>query len=93
MAEFGPETSRQPSPFHIEAMILAKEESTTSEKRLQARFLKDVKIKERDSKQPMDERPVLLHEVVFGVFPGVLVWLKVESMASFHSSCLSQFLS
>ena len=31
MAEFGPETSRQPSPFHIEAMILAKEESTTSE--------------------------------------------------------------
>ena len=71
MAEVGPETS--PSPFHIEAIILAKEESTTSEKRLHARFLKDVKIKERDSKQPMVERPVLLHEVVFGVFPRVLV--------------------
>ena len=58
MAEVGPETSSQPSPFHIEAMILAYEESTTSEKRLKARFLKDVKIKERDPKQPMVARPV-----------------------------------
>ena len=60
MAEVGPETS--PSPFHIEAIILAKEESTTSEKRLHARFLKDVKIKERDSKQPMVARPVWPYE-------------------------------
>lgn len=58
MAEVGPETGSQPSPFHIEAMILAYEESTTSEKRLKARFLKDVKIKERDPKQPMVARPV-----------------------------------
>ena len=62
MAEVGPETSPQPSPFHIEAIILAKEESTTSEKRLHARFLKDVKIKERDSKQPMVARPVWPYE-------------------------------
>ena len=62
MAEGGPETSPQPSPFHIEAIILAKEESTTSEKRLHARFLKDVKIKERDSKQPMVARPVWPYE-------------------------------
>ena len=60
MAEVGPETS--PSPFHIEAIILAKEESTTSEKRLHARFLKDVKIKGRDSKQPMVARPVWPYE-------------------------------
>ena len=62
MAEVGLERSPQPSPFHIEAIILAKEESTTSEKRLHARFLKDVKIKERDSKQPMVVRPVWPYE-------------------------------
>lgn len=69
MAEVGPETSSQPSPFHIEAMILAYEESTTSEKRLKARFLKDVKIKERDPKRPMVARPVWpyqLHRLRFG---------------------------
>ncbi|PFX28243.1 hypothetical protein AWC38_SpisGene7052 [Stylophora pistillata] len=62
MAEVGPETSPQSSPFHIEAMILAYEEVTTSEKRLKARFLKDVKVKERDSKRPMVERPVWPYE-------------------------------
>ena len=62
MAEVGPETSLKPSPFHIEAMILAEEESTTSEKRLKARFLKDVKIKKRNSKNPMVKRPVWPYE-------------------------------